>query len=136
MADYISRQAAIDALGEAPEVWTGSNIETSTLFQWELDRAAIDAVPNADVVSRGCFDSILWENDIMRKQLAEVGKTMGAKMDDVRPVRSGKWIPVTNGRGGSECNLCHAYAPSFQSGAEYKSPFCPNCGNYNGGEAT
>lgn len=50
------------------------------------------------------------------------------KPADVRPVVRGKWIPVTNGRGGSECNLCHAYAPSYQSGAEYNSPFCPNCG--------
>lgn len=47
---------------------------------------------------------------------------------DVRPVVRGKWIPVTNGRGGSECNMCHAYAPSYQSGREYNSPYCPNCG--------
>lgn len=42
--------------------------------------------------------------------------------------KKGRWIPVTNGRGGSECNLCHAYAPTYQSGAEYNSPYCPNCG--------
>lgn len=47
---------------------------------------------------------------------------------DVRPVVRGKWIPVTNGRGGSECNQCHAYAPSHQCGVEYKSNYCPNCG--------
>ena len=47
---------------------------------------------------------------------------------DAVPVVHGKWIPVTNGRGGSECNLCHAYAPNYQSGAEYNSPYCPNCG--------
>ena len=46
----------------------------------------------------------------------------------VETVVHGEWIPVTNGRGGSECNLCHAYAPSYQSGAEYNSPYCPNCG--------
>lgn len=40
----------------------------------------------------------------------------------------GKWIEVTNGRGGHECSECHDYAPSFQSGAEYLSRFCPNCG--------
>lgn len=47
---------------------------------------------------------------------------------DVAPVVRGKWIPVTNGRGGNECNQCHAYAPSHQCGVEYKSNYCPNCG--------
>ena len=47
---------------------------------------------------------------------------------DAVPVRHGRWIPVTNGRGGSECNQCRGYAPSYQSGAEYNSPYCPNCG--------
>lgn len=42
--------------------------------------------------------------------------------------KTGRWIPVTNGRGGQECNQCHDYAPSYQSGAEYLSNFCPNCG--------
>ena len=45
---------------------------------------------------------------------------------DVRPV--GKWIAVTNGRGGHECGVCHDYAPSFQDGSERLSNYCPNCG--------
>ena len=44
----------------------------------------------------------------------------------LRPV--GKWIAVTNGRGGHECGVCHDYAPSFQDGSERLSNFCPNCG--------
>ena len=40
----------------------------------------------------------------------------------------GHWIPVTNGRGGHECDQCHEYAPSYESGNEYLSRFCPNCG--------
>lgn len=47
---------------------------------------------------------------------------------DVRENVRGKWIPVTNGRGGSECNQCHAYAPTYKNGTEYNSNFCPNCG--------
>lgn len=47
---------------------------------------------------------------------------------DVRENVEGKWIPVTNGRGGSECNQCHAYAPYHQCGVEYNSKYCPNCG--------
>lgn len=42
--------------------------------------------------------------------------------------KTGKWIPVTNGRGGFECNKCHNYAPSYQDGVEWLSDFCPNCG--------
>jgi len=42
--------------------------------------------------------------------------------------KTGKWIKVTNGRGGHECNQCFDYAPSFQNGVEYLSNFCPNCG--------
>ena len=39
-----------------------------------------------------------------------------------------EWIPVTNGRGGHECSNCHAYAPSFQNGTEWRSIYCPSCG--------
>ena len=43
--------------------------------------------------------------------------------------KAGKWIPVTNGRGGMECSICHDYAPSYQNGTEYLSTYCPNCGS-------
>jgi hypothetical protein len=42
--------------------------------------------------------------------------------------KTGQWIKVTNGRGGHECDLCHEYAPSYQSGDEYLTNYCPNCG--------
>ena len=42
--------------------------------------------------------------------------------------KTGKWIPVTNGRGGLECSICHDYAPSYQNGTEYLSKYCPRCG--------
>lgn len=42
--------------------------------------------------------------------------------------KEGKWVKVTNGRGGHECSMCHLYAPSFKSGEENLSPYCPNCG--------
>lgn len=51
-----------------------------------------------------------------------------AKPADVRPVVRGRWIPVANGRGGHECSECHNYAPSYQTGAEYLTKFCPDCG--------
>jgi Zn finger protein HypA/HybF involved in hydrogenase expression len=42
--------------------------------------------------------------------------------------KMGRWIEVTNGRGGHECDLCYEYAPSYQSGDEYLSQYCPKCG--------
>lgn len=48
MDDIISRQAALDALGEAPEVWTDSPEELAALSQWEMDVTAIKAVPSAE----------------------------------------------------------------------------------------
>lgn len=50
-----------------------------------------------------------------------------SKPEPLQP-KSGRWIIVTNGRGGHECDQCHEYAPSFQSGTENLSNFCPNCG--------
>lgn len=47
---------------------------------------------------------------------------------DVPDRKVGKWIPVTNGRGGHECSLCHSYAPSFQTGDEWLTDYCPTCG--------
>lgn len=47
---------------------------------------------------------------------------------EVEPVKHGRWEPVTNGRGGHECSICHSYAPSYKNGEEHLSPYCPNCG--------
>ena len=48
--------------------------------------------------------------------------------------KKGKWIPVTNGRGGHECDQCHEYAPSWQTGEEHLTNYCPNCGARMDGE--
>lgn len=42
--------------------------------------------------------------------------------------KKGRWVPVTNGRGGNECSVCHSYAPSYKNGDEHTSAYCPNCG--------
>ena len=48
MDDLISRQAAIDALGEEPEVWTGKDEYAQGLNnQWHYDVNALKAVPSA-----------------------------------------------------------------------------------------
>ena len=49
-------------------------------------------------------------------------------LPSVQPERkTGRWIPVTNGRGGHQCDRCGSYAPSYQSGKEWLSNFCPEC---------
>lgn len=48
MDEMISKLAAIDALGEAPEVWMDTPEEFAALNQWEMDVTAIKAVPSAD----------------------------------------------------------------------------------------
>lgn len=45
--DCISRQEALDALGEEPLVWTDSEGEIAERSQWRRDVAAIKAVPSA-----------------------------------------------------------------------------------------
>ena len=45
--DCINRQAAIDAIGERPYVWTGCDYELGCVNQYDLDKLAIETVPSA-----------------------------------------------------------------------------------------
>lgn len=55
MADYIERQAAIDAMGEEPLVWNDT-IETLDQYavgernQWWRDMRMLESLPSADAV--------------------------------------------------------------------------------------
>ena len=93
--------------------------------------AEIDWIPPADVVARDCYDRILAENDTMRNQLAKVGKKVGDKMDDVRPVVRGKWY-WNNYRYDWCCSNCSHSADHYIGNDDaYKEPsfkFCPHCG--------
>jgi len=60
------------------------------------------------------------------RSIAEMREWLN-EMPTVGP-KKGKWIPITNGRMGFECNQCRNYAPSYQNGVEWLSDFCPNCG--------
>ena len=49
MNDPVERQAAIDALGDEPEVWTGKDKYAQGLNnQWHYDRNALLALPSAE----------------------------------------------------------------------------------------
>lgn len=47
MSDLIDRQAAINALGERPMVWTDSDYEIAQRNQYDMDKLAIETVPAA-----------------------------------------------------------------------------------------
>ena len=51
--DLISRQEAIDALGEKPLAWTEGEYELGLQRQWESDVEAIKALPSAQEKQRG-----------------------------------------------------------------------------------
>ena len=78
------------------------------------------------------------KNDLISRQAAidaifgrshEIIKMRIGNLPSAQPERKrGTWIPVTNGRGGHECSLCHTYAPSFQTGDEWLTDYCPTCG--------
>ena len=48
MSDLISRQDAIDALGEEPPVWYDGDDEIAERNQWRRDKAAIESLPSAE----------------------------------------------------------------------------------------
>ena len=51
MSDLIERQAAIDALGEEPEVWSGNDeYEQGLNNQWHYDVNALKDLPSADAI--------------------------------------------------------------------------------------
>ena len=52
MDDLISRQAAIEALGERPMVWVGSDYELGARNQYDADVLALETVPSAQPEQR------------------------------------------------------------------------------------
>lgn len=49
MDDLISRQAAIDALGEKPLAWTEGEYELGLQNQWQSDVDALNDLPSAQL---------------------------------------------------------------------------------------
>ena len=50
--DLISKQAAIDALGERPMVWVGSDYELGARNQYDADVLALETVPSTQPDNR------------------------------------------------------------------------------------
>ena len=60
MDDMISRQKAIDALGEKPLAWEQGEYEEGLQTQWESDVEAIKALPSAQPEIIYCKDCKHW----------------------------------------------------------------------------
>ena len=98
--DLISRQDAIDALGEEPPVWYDGDDEIAERNQWRRDKAAIESLPSAE---------------------PKTGKWKSTTSGDhykcsVCGYRAGYWF--------NEENSCE-YSMDM---SEWLSNFCPNCG--------
>ena len=63
MSDLISRQAAIDALGEKPLAWTEGEYEFGLQNQWQSDVDALNGLPSAEPEIIRCKDC-KWFGDI------------------------------------------------------------------------
>ena len=124
MADFISRDAALELIDNAPII-AGNENETLIFAPKLSDK--VYCLPAADVVARDCYDRILAENDTMRKQLAQIGKNPGDKMDDVLPVVRAHWIYHEDDYGDYyECSNCHDEYVVYEGDMCWKR--CPTCG--------
>ena len=81
-----------------------------------------------DLISRQAaiekISETIWDTAVANDVKTTLKEQPSAHQERMR----GRWVPVTNGRGGYECDQCHNYAPSYQDGVEWLSGFCPNCG--------
>lgn len=96
-------------------------------FRLEVEVKPFITFSAADVVSRGVLEQVMWERDLAISQLAEIGKGIGEKMDDVEKVRHGCWIMHIDDlfpeESTMECNQCHEEQP-----LDCDDKYCPNCG--------
>ena len=141
MSDLILRQQVTIALRESGLCYNN----------WLEVLGVIDAVPNTkehikngDLISREqAIDAVIAEGrNVFTSEYANAERII-YEADAVEvlamlpsaDIPTGEWIEVTNGRGGHECSECHSYAPSYASGDEHLSDYCPNCGVKMGGES-
>ena len=116
MDDLISRQAAIDALGEKPFAW--GEYELGLQNQWEHDVDAIKALRPVTPKTECSCEQIKWERDMAIAQLNELGYGLGEKP------RTGHWIRLKHGKG--KCSECHDVVLIAQMYGN--ANYCPNCG--------
>lgn len=78
MDDLISKKMALDALGERPMAWVGSDYELGARNQYDMDKLAIETVPPARPQDIARDIATIIENE-----------------KDMRVMLQQRWIPVT-----------------------------------------
>lgn len=116
MDDLIRRQAAIDSF-KFDDDGTPWNIGDIIYRLKQFPTAELDLSEYSDKLWRTAYERGKAEAQAERKK--------------------GRWkpVPATNGRGGHFCNRCYEYAPSWKTGEEHLTNYCPNCGAYMKGES-
>lgn len=129
MSEYIERDLLISMCRR--KVY-GKIVDGGAICMLSADQ--IRKVPAADVVSKGAYDQCDWERVVALTQLKEIGKGLGERMDDVRPVKWGKWIvekiedPILEPIGVRESFRCSECDYGYVSFDQKRHNFCPNCG--------
>lgn len=82
MSDLISRQAAIKAIDDLPNCYNGY----SDTYDKAYIIGVLEEVPSIDAVPLGAYEQTRWERDMAIAQLAEIGKSLCEKMDNVATV--------------------------------------------------
>ena len=106
MKKYIDSDVAVKQIDQS----------LSRVFVTPVGKSIVDKMPAADVVTSDCYNKVLWENDIMREQLASIGKGFAENMQDV------KKITRPHGRLIDAEYLTEHIKACFQNGREMHSP--------------
>lgn len=81
MADVVEREKIQEVISDIYKD-ADSAVEGACIEIW----SRVKEIPAADVVSCGAYDQTDWERCVALTQLKEIGKGLGERMDDVRPV--------------------------------------------------
>lgn len=107
--------------GEHFDLLPGRDFPSNPTLQERLAAYEDAGVEPEDVRPASLLEQIKWERDTALTQLAEIGKGLGEKMDDVRPAVKAQWICVANGFG--VCSNCHR-----ADHIDQLAGFCRYCG--------
>lgn len=86
----------------------------------------INSLPIVDAVPKSVYDQVCWERDTAIEQLKEIGKSLGEKMDNVRKLQNGHWIPKNSRY--REPFARNYYCSECGADPIGISNYCPNCG--------
>ena len=116
---------------QEPEAWE-PQINQAAFEALGMEIKALEQQPCEDTISRQVaiekISETIWDTAVANDVKTILKELPSAQPSAHQERMMGRWVPVTNGRGGYECDQCHNYAPSYQDGAEWLSDFCPNCG--------